>query len=500
MIADLEMPEGTSGERTRQVVERLRFAVERTVERLESERPAGSPPLVRSVYSVVGQPPVLGSPIAAITPGRPVGNRANVNVRLLSAEERTLPAARFEQVWREEVGSIPEARSLTFNAALVNIGAAVQVELSHPDPAQLELIGRRVVDELESLAGVFDVKTDQDQGLREIQLRLKPEARTLGLTLGDVARQVRAAFFGDEALRVQRGREDVRVYVRLPERERNAIADVGDYMIRTPTGGQVMLGRVAQVSFGSSPTTIRRKEGQRILTITGDVDPAIVTGQVASRELEEVIIPPISAGDSRLAVHFGGEQQEQQESFSSIGRGFILALVVIYALLAIPFGSYIQPLIVMAAIPFGIVGAIWAHLAMGLSLGLLSIFGILGVSGVVVNDSLVMIDFINEERRNGMNARDAIIKGAKVRFRPIMLTSLTTFLGVAPLVFERSLQAQFLIPMAASLAFGILFATAILMLLVPALAMVQANVEVWWAERRATQLPMSTTELGATGD
>ena len=500
VIADLEMPEGTSVERTRQVVERLRFAVERTVERLESERPAGSPPLVRSVYSVVGQPPVLGSPIAAITPGRPVGNRANVNVRLLSAEERTLPAARFEQVWREEVGSIPEARSLTFNAALVNIGAAVQVELSHPDPAQLELIGRRVVDELESLAGVFDVKTDQDQGLREIQLRLKPEARTLGLTLGDVARQVRAAFFGDEALRVQRGREDVRVYVRLPERERNAIADVGDYMIRTPTGGQVMLGRVAQVSFGSSPTTIRRKEGQRILTITGDVDPAIVTGQVASRELEEVIIPPISAGDSRLAVHFGGEQQEQQESFSSIGRGFILALVVIYALLAIPFGSYIQPLIVMAAIPFGIVGAIWAHLAMGLSLGLLSIFGILGVSGVVVNDSLVMIDFINEERRNGMNARDAIIKGAKVRFRPIMLTSLTTFLGVAPLVFERSLQAQFLIPMAASLAFGILFATAILMLLVPALAMVQANVEVWWAERRATQLPMSTTELGATGD
>jgi multidrug efflux pump subunit AcrB len=171
-----------------------------------------------------------------------------------------------------------------------------------------------------------------------------------------------------------------------------------------------------------------------------------------------------------------------------------------YALLAIPFGSYIQPLIIMAAIPFGIVGAIWAHLAMGLSLGLLSVFGILGLSGVVVNDSLVMIDFINEERRNGMGARDAIIKGAKARFRPIMLTSLTTFLGVAPLVFERSLQAQFLIPMAASLAFGILFGTAILMLLVPALAMIQANVEEWWAEQRAKQLPMSAAELGATGD
>ena len=500
VIADLEMPAGTSVERTRQVAERLRLAAERAVERLESERPAGSPPLVRGVYSVVGSSATIGGPIAAIAPSSAVGNRAYVDVRLLSAEERTISSARFEQVWREEVGSLPQARSLTFSADIVNIGAPVQVELSHPDPVQLEAIGRSVVDELESLAGVFDVKTDQDQGLREIQLRLKPEARTLGLTLDEVARQVRAAFFGDEALRVQRGREDVRVYVRLPENERDAIADVGDYMVRTPTGGQVMLDRIARVSFGHSPTTIRRKEGQRILTITGDVDPAILTGQVATRELEEVIIPPIAAEDARLRVHFGGAQQEQQESFSSIGRGFVLALLVIYVLLAIPFGSYVQPLIIMAAIPFGIVGALWAHLVMGLSLGLLSIFGILGLSGVVVNDSLVMIDFINEERRNGMNAHDAIVEGAKARFRPIMLTSLTTFLGVAPLVFERSLQAQFLIPMAASLAFGVLFATAILMLLVPALAMVQTNVEAWWAGRRARQLPTSAAELRATGD
>jgi multidrug efflux pump subunit AcrB len=498
VIADLEMPEGTSVERTRQVAERLRLAAETAVERLESERPAGSPPLVRGVYSVVGQSPPIGGPIAAVTTSGPTGNRAYVNVRLLGAEERTISSARFEQVWREEVGNLAEARSLTFSADIVNIGAPVQVELAHPDPVRLEEIGRQVVGELESLAGVFDVRTDQDRGLREIQLRLKPIARTLGLTLDEVARQVRAAFFGDEALRVQRGREDVRVYVRLPENERNAIADVGDYMVRTPTGGQVMLSRIAEVSFGSSPTTIRRKEGERILTITGDVDPAVVTGQVATRELEEVILPPIAAEEPQLNISFGGAQQEQQESFSSIGRGFVLALLVIYALLAIPFGSYVQPLIIMAAIPFGVVGALWAHLFMDLSLGLLSIFGILGLSGVVVNDSLVMIDFINEERRNGMNARDAIIKGAKVRFRPIMLTSLTTFLGVAPLVFERSLQAQFLIPMAASLAFGILFATVILMVLVPALAMVQANVEAWWALRSTRQLPTAAAGLGAT--
>jgi multidrug efflux pump subunit AcrB len=495
IIAELEMPEGTSVERTRQMTERIRLAAERTVERLETERRAGSPPLVRGVYSVVGQVPTIGGPISAVSLGTPSGNRAYVEVRLLSAEERTLPAARFEQVWREELGSVPEARSLTFSADLVNIGAPIQVELSHPDPVQLEAIARIVVNELESLAGVFDVETDQDQGLREIQLRLKPEARTLGLTLEGVARQVRAAFFGDEALRVQRGREDLRVYVRLPENERDAIADVADYMVRTPTGGQVMLDRIALVSLGSSPTTINRKDGRRILTISGDVDPAIVTGQVATRELEEVILPPIADEHAQLGIQFGGAQQEQAESMSSLGRGFALALLVIYALLAIPFGSYVQPLIVMAAIPFGIVGALWAHLAMGLSLGMLSIFGILGLSGVVVNDSLVMIDFINEQRRKGMHARDAIISGAKARFRPIMLTSLTTFLGVAPLVFERSLQAQFLIPMAASLAFGIVFATAILMLLVPALAMVQANMEAWWAGHRAQRLPAPAAAL-----
>ncbi|MCH7531539.1 MAG: efflux RND transporter permease subunit [Gemmatimonadetes bacterium] len=499
VIADLEMPEGTSVERTRQVTERIRLAAERAVERLETERSADAPPLVRGVYSVVGQSPALGGPVASFAPGGSVGNRAYVNVRLLSAEERTIPASRFEQVWREEIGNLPEVRSLTFSADIVNIGAPIQVELSHPDPVRLAAIGRHVVAELEALAGVFDVETDQDQGLKEIQLRLKPEAGTLGLTLEEVARQVRAAFFGDEALRVQRGREDIRVYVRLPKNERDAIADVGDYMVRTPAGGQVMLDRIARVSLGGSPTTIRRKEGRRILTITGDVDPAIVTGQVATRELAEVIIPAIAAEDGRLGVSFGGAQQEQQESFSSIGRGFILALLVIYALLAIPFGSYVQPLIIMAAIPFGIVGALWAHLAMGLSLGLLSIFGILGLSGVVVNDALVMIDFINEQRQKGMSARDAIISGAKARFRPIMLTSLTTFLGVAPLVFERSLQAQFLIPMAASLAFGIVFATAILMLLVPALTMVQANAEAWWVGRSASRLPMSAAELSATG-
>ena len=326
---------------------------------------------------------------------------------------------------------------------------------------------------LGTLAGVFDIQADQDQGLREIQLDLRPEARTLGLTLDNLARQVRSAFFGSEALRVQRGREDMRVYVRLPEDERDAIADVESYRIRTPAGGEVPLGRVASVTFGSSPTTIQRKDGQRVLTVTADVNTSVVTGDEVTTLLGGSIMPELAVRNPGLTYAFGGEQQEQVESFSALAGGFALALLAIYALLAIPFGSYTKPLIIMAAIPFGIIGAVLGHLILGLQMAIMSLFGIIGLSGVVVNDSLVMIDFINERRQRGMPGREAIIEGAKARFRPIFLTSVTTFLGVAPLVFERSLQAQFLIPMAASLGFGIVFGTAVLMMIVPALAMVQ---------------------------
>ncbi|MYJ17725.1 MAG: efflux RND transporter permease subunit, partial [Gemmatimonadetes bacterium] len=373
-------------------------------------------------------------------------------------------------------GALPEAKSLAISAELISFGAPVHVELSHPDPDRLPPVGDAVMARLREFAGVFDVQADQEQGLREIQLDLLPEARTLGLTLDNLARQVRSAFFGDEALRVQRGREDMRVYVRLPEEERNAIADVEGYLVRTPGGGEVPLGRVASVRFGSSPTTIQRKDGQRVLTVTADVNTAVVTGDEVTNLLEGSILPEIASLNPGLTYSFGGEQQEQVESFGALGGGFALALLAIYALLAIPFGSYTKPLIIMAAIPFGIIGAVLGHVILGLQMAIMSLFGIIGLSGVVVNDSLVMIDFINERLGRGMPGREAIIEGAKARFRPILLTSITTFLGVAPLVFETSIQAQFLIPMAASLGFGILFATVVLMMIVPALAMVQHRV------------------------
>ena len=473
VTASLQMPEGTPVQRTAEVARSLETTGYQALDRLASAEGEDIEALLSGVNVTIGLPARRAGPAMADGATDPQANIAAVEFKLVSPEERDVSATDLQQEWREAVGTLSEAKSLSITAELIGFGAPVHVELSHPDPDRVAAIGDTVMARLRQVAGVFDVQADQDQGLREIQLDLLPEARTLGLTLDDLARQVRSAFFGNEALRVQRGREDIRVYVRLPEEERNAIADVENYQIRTPTGGEVPLGRVASVRFGHSPTTIRRKDGQRVLTVTADVNTAVVTGDEVTGLLESSVLPALAARSPGLTYSFGGEQQEQVESFGALGSGFTLALLAIYALLAIPFGSYTKPLIIMAAIPFGIIGAVVGHAILGLQMAIMSLFGIIGLSGVVVNDSLVMIDFINERLRRGMPGREAIVEGAKARFRPIFLTSMTTFLGVAPLVFETSIQAQFLIPMAASLGFGILFATAVLMMIVPALAMVQ---------------------------
>ena len=477
VTASLEMPEGTTVQRTSDVAQTLERAGYQALGRLSPDDNESFEGLLTGVNVTIGLPARQSGPGGdAASAASPQANIAAVEFKFVSPDERDVSAIDFQQEWREELGPLPEAKSLSITAELISFGAPVHVELSHPDSERLAQIGDTVVARLREFGGVFDVQADQDQGLREIQLDLLPEARTMGLTLDNLARQVRSAFFGDEALRVQRGREDMRVYVRLPEDERNAIADVEGHLVRTPGGGQVPLARVASVRFGSSPTTISRKDGYRVLTVTADVNTNVVTGDEVTNLLDGSILPELMDRNPGLTYSFGGEQQEQVESFGALGGGFALALLAIYALLAIPFSSYTKPLIIMAAIPFGIIGAVLGHAILGLQMAIMSLFGIIGLSGVVVNDSLVMIDFIDERLRQGMPGREAIIAGAKARFRPIFLTSVTTFLGVAPLVFETSMQAQFLIPMAASLGFGILFATVVLMMIVPALAMVQHRV------------------------
>ncbi len=474
VTATMELKPGTPLAQTHSMAERIE-RIGRDVEReMQQLLPEDSPPLVKSMYMLVGSQDFAAPPFGGVSV-LPDANKASVVFELLEPERRPFTAQDFQDKWREAVGTPAGVRRLFFSAQLFNLGEPVQVELSAETDTDLARAVNAVESELRQIVGVFDVRNDRDEGKREIELRLKPQARTYGLSLDDLAQQVRAAFFGAEALRVQRGREEVRVYVRLPRSERDSIADLLNYRVRVPGQDFVPLGAVADLSEGLSPSMIKRRNGRRIVAITANVDNVSITGQEVTAALENEILPRIAEDIPGLKFDFGGEQREQRRALSALGRNFVLALLVIYALLAIAFGSYVQPVIIMAAIPFGTIGAILGHLFLGINLTLPGIFGIVGLSGVIVNGALVMIDFINEERASGKPARTAIIDAAKSRFRPIMLTALTTFLGVFPLIIEQSIQAQFLVPVACSIGFGVLFGTAVQMLIVPALAMIQAD-------------------------
>ena len=461
ITATLEMPAGTTVDRTSQVVERIKRIGEEEIDKFDAEEE------VNGIYSAVGKGPNVDGP--NFSAGASSANVGFVQISLVPGQDRKIAVREFEEIWRDAVGPVLEAESLVFSADLFSVGSPVSVELSDPDFAIVEQASERLMVELAEFNGLFDIESDQDAGLQEIQLRLKPSARSLGVTLQDVALQVRAAFFGDEALRVQRGREDVRVYIRLPEEERDSIADVERFRVRVP-GGEVALGSIAEVEFGEAPSVIRRTDGRRVTTVTSDLNPDIVTAQEIAERINNDIMPRLQADYPQLQYSFGGELEEQEESFGDLGIAFLLALMMIYVLLAIPFKSYVQPFIIMAVIPFGIIGALIGHLILGIQLVILSMFGIIALSGVIVNGSLVLIDFVNENLEKGMEIKEAVIDATKSRFRPIMLTSLTTFLGVSPIVFETSIQAQFLIPMAASLGFGVLFGAVLLQVLIPTLA------------------------------
>ncbi len=470
----LDMPDGTTASRTYEVAKELEAAGHRVIERLSRDRPEDAPPLLTGVTVTVGQGPRLeGGGLNPAPTLNPQANIATIEFKLLGAQQRQLSTREVVQAWREEVGVLPYVRGITFSGEVIDLGNPVEAVLSHPDPERLAQIADSVVDGLRGVGGVYDVRSDHTPGIPEIQLELRPEARTLGLALEELAGQTRAAFFGAEAVRVQRGREEVRVYVRLPADERNSITDVEGYLLRTPSGAEVPVTSVATLNPGVSPPAVRRRDGQRVVTVTADVDPTVISGGEANSILADSILADLTAVYPDLTYTFGGEQQEQLESLGALYRGFAIALLMIFVLLAIPLRSYTKPFIIMAVLPFGFIGVILGHLVLGVALSAVSFMGIFGLSGVAVNDSLVMIDFIDQKLRESVPMRTAIIEGAKGRFRPIMLTSVTTFLGFTPLILERSIQAQFLIPFAASLGFGILFTTAIVMMVVPALYTIQ---------------------------
>lgn len=411
-------------------------------------------------------------------------NTVEVDVYLTAPGVRPLSTAEVTRRWREAVGALPGVESLRFesDAGGPGRGAALTVELSHRDVTVLDRASQRLAAALEQFPNTSDVDDGYSPGKPQLDFRLRPEARSLGLTSSDVARQVRDAFYGAEALRQQRGRDEVKLLVRRPQHERASLAGVEQLLVRTSMGTDVPLLEIAEMERGRAYTKINRRDGRRTVTVTAEVTPPEQTNQVLAAVRAEVL-PPLLRDHPGLAASFEGRQADMRESLAALGSGFLLAMVAIYVVLAVPFRSYLQPAIVMFAIPFGVVGAVLGHWLMGYSLSVISMMGIVALAGVVVNDSLVMIDYANRLRAEGVSAADAIQKAGLRRFRPILLTTLTTFGGLAPMIFEPSRQARFMIPMAISLGFGILFATLITLVLIPALYLIaedaRARLEAW---------------------
>mgnify|MGYP006425644793 CR=1 FL=1 len=479
VTARLEMPVGVSAKETERVTRYLAQTGQETIRALASDLPDDHPGILENVFVSVGRQPTANSGPDGGGTTLVQASVAEVSFELSDPEERDVGARTFEQRWREASGTLPGVRSLSFSSDVVSIGAPVSVELSATNSAQLRTAVAAVEDSLRRFAGVYDIQNDQQAGKREIQLELTDAGRTLGLTLQDLARQVRGAFFGAESYRLQRGRDEVRVFARLPDEERQSLDDLDDFRIRTLQGAEIPLEEVAVATMSTGPSQIKRRNGRRVITVTADVNEEVVTGQDVTSTLRASVLPRVQQALSGVEYSFQGEQRQQRQAQNSLLVGFLVALFAIYALLAIPFRSYLQPLVIMSTIPFAWFGAILGHFLFDIPLGLLSIFGIVGLSGVIVNDALVMIDFANEKRDDGADWADALVTAGQARFRPILLTSLTTFLGVFPLIIEQSVQAQFLIPMAVSLGFGILFGTVVLMLLVPSLAMLQHEATAW---------------------
>jgi len=395
-------------------------------------------------------------------------NTADVRIYLTPPNQRPVSTAQITERWRERVGIIPGLESILFesDAGGPGRGAAITVELSHKDIGLLEKAATDVAEALSFYPIVKDIDDGFAPGKQQIDFQIKPEARSLGLRSKEVARQVRHAYYGAEALRQQRGRNEVKVMVRLPKKERISEYNLEEMILRTPAGNEIPLRSAVSINRGRAYTDINRRDSRRIVTVSADVRPRSKADEVL-RSLKAETLQGLQNKYPGLTYSFEGRQADRRESIQSLIRGLLVALVVIFAMLAVPLNSYIQPLIIMSAIPFGIVGAVIGHLIMGYSLSVLSMFGVVALSGVVVNDSLVLIDFANRKEQAGMSRRDAVHQAGIHRFRPIILTTLTTFGGLSPMIFETSRQARYLIPMALSLGYGILFATMITLVLVP---------------------------------
>jgi len=400
---------------------------------------------------------------------------------LVSSEVRDVQASEIAGLWRERVGDrIPEAVELLYISDQLNTGAPINVELSGDNMAALEAASDDLLRTIATYQGTYNLSDDYQEGKTEFEVRVSESGLALGVTQRDIARQVRQAFYGEEAQRVQIGKDDVRVFVRYPKSERRSLANLEAMRIRLPNGGEAAFSEVAELRIGRGPASINRIDRRRTIVVTSDLNRTLANANEVVENLKSDHLPVLQAAHPAVSFDFGGEQERQTESFSGLRVGMIIAIFLMYGLLAIVFKSYLQPFIVLSAIPFGMAGAFWAHFGLGMDVTFLSFIGILALMGVVVNDSLVLIDFINRYRReHGQSLVAALKTAGPRRFRPIVLTSLTTFAGLTPILLEQSVQAAFVIPMAVSLAFGVAFGTVVILVLIPAFYMILEDLRGW---------------------
>ncbi len=471
VTVSVRMPYGAPLDRTEAIVASLNQSLESVAAGLDDQTD------VVATFAAVGEGPDQGFGVRETG-----GHLATVEVKLVPTAEREFTAEEFAGWWQQATPPLPGVEAVVFNSSFgPGAGAAVDVQLSHTDTDVLAAASSELAQVIRGYPDLMNISNSYTGGKPQFDFHLLDNARTLGLTGDDVARQLRSSFYGAEALREQRGRNEIKVMVRLPEAQRASEYDLDQLMIRTPEGGSVPLRSVASFERGYAPTTIDREEGARFVRVSAELAPGVASPQQVLKALEEDDLPAMEDKYPGLKISMAGEQREQAEAFGSLARGYGIGLIAIFGLLAIPLRSYTQPLVIMSAIPFGIVGAVAGHFVMGFSLSIISMFGIVALSGVVVNDSLVLIDAANTFRNEGMSPAEAIMSASVRRLRPILLTSLTTFFGLAPMIFETSIQARFLIPMAISLGFGVLFATGIVLVVVPALYMILDDLHRVWS-------------------
>lgn len=478
----LTMPLGTPFETTKREVAYIEVKA-RELEAELTQLNGGTTPF-RHIFTTVGEHPIRMIEESSVDGFGGAGSHmGGVMIELMASEERTLSSDEIARRWREKVGQIPDAVSLAYKSSIASVGDPINIQLAGPNLDHLQAATAELKAKLAEYPGVFDISDSFRAGKQEVRLSIKPSAEALGLTMADLATQVRQGFHGEKVQTVQRGRNDVEVYVRYPEEERRTLSDLENMRIRTPDGREVPFKAVATADMSRGYASIQRTDRRRAINVTGDVDLATGNPNVILADVTETFLPSLLAKYPGLTATFEGEQREQADTLAALSIGGIIAGFVIFALLAVPLRSYYQPALIMFAIPFGVVGAVLGHLFTGVTFSILSVCGVIALAGVVVNDSLVLVDQINMHRREGASLQRAVRNAGAMRFRAVWLTSMTTFAGLTPLMLERSVQAKFLIPMAVALAYGVMFSTFTTLVLLPAAYMVLADIQRFFGMR-----------------